>query len=391
MAPVCIPFFVGAVIDEARQKDGDTDLGEVLEGFASFTEPIWNLSMLDGVNSIFETSQYADENVATQILMKVGMNLLNSMIPTAAGQLARTFDTTRRKAYVESGAKLSSVLYSLEQMQNKFPVATVYNIPYRDYRGDADTQPMWLRAIENLISPGYLNIHQKDSTMDELHRLYSGNLDDSNVGYTVPEDADKSFSIKGQDIKLTDQQFDRMDVERKQMAFGLLDQLMEDPYYASVDDHARVDIVKDVWTYATQQAKFNQFPQFDRANWITMAQRNNVTILDAIKDRSRKQIEADWIEGWEYALIDSIRKGNTVDAETARMTLEEHEVETKDIEKAVSDAFRSQYVKAYKDGDDITMYGIEDILEDAGFDFDFDSWLETTIKNDEKWLEELNQ
>ena len=393
-APVCMPFFVGATINESMKNKG-FNLGETLEGLLSFTEPIWNLSMLDGVNSILETNSYADENAVTQMIIKAGMNFVSSMIPTMVGQAARTFDGARRKIFVQSGSKPSSVFYTVEQMQNKLPYLSTFNIPYRDYRGDTDGGTDFLdyvkRGLENVLSPGYLNITASDSTMTELHRLYTNNQGDNNVSAAVPEDADKSLTIKGEKINLTDKQYDQYDYERKSIAYSLLDQLMADPYYQNADDHARLNMINDVWTYATQQAKYNQFSQFNRADWISMTEKNNINPLDAIKNRAANQLVADEINGWNMALVDAIRKGDLEDAEIAKLTLETLDQSDKDIDKTVKNAFQSAYVKAYKDNDFVTMYGIEATLADAGFYFDYDDWLDTTVTKEEEWLEQLNQ
>ena len=388
MAPGCMPLFVGAVVEDVSERGGFS-LGDTLQGFASVTEPIWNLSMLDGMNSLFQTNQYESGDPATQILMKVGLNYLNSFIPTAVGQISRTIDPTRRKTYVQSGSSPSSAYYTFEQMQNKTPWS-VYNIPYRDVRGNEDRRSEVQRFFENVLSPGYVSYVKNDSTINELERLYKNNTDAKGINAVVLEDADKSFTVKGEKINLTDQQYDRMDVERKQMGFDLLDKLMADPYYAQVDDIARINMINDIWTYATQQAKYNQFPQVTREDWITRAQKNDVNMLDVIKKRSESKIKQDSIDGWSDALVNSIKAGDQEDVDMAVSTLELHDLDEDDIDKIVKNGFSKAYVKAYKDDDEDTMYAIEGMLNDAGFDFDYEDWLKTTVDNEEKWLEDYN-
>ncbi|MBO6093966.1 MAG: hypothetical protein J6P40_10195, partial [Oscillospiraceae bacterium] len=74
--------------------------------------------------------------------------------------------------------------------------------------------------------------------------------------------------------------------------------------------------------------------------------------------------------------------------DTAKDTLGLLNQDADDIEKIVKNGFRDSYIKAYKDNDEDAMDAIEGILYQAGFDFDYEDWLKTTIKNEDKWLED---
>ena len=391
MAPACMPFFVGSTIMDMAQGEG-IDLGNVVEGLGSITEPIWNLSMVDGISGTFKTSSYDETNPALQIMLKIGLNYLGSFIPTSVGQWSRIIDPTRRQSYVKSGDKPSQVLYEFEKWQNKTPFS-VWNIPYRDHRGEEDRSSPWLRLLENKVSPGYLKITAEDSSMKELHRLYSDNKSDEtikkdNLNSLVPSDADKSVNAGGNTIKLDAQQYDQLDYERKQVAYSLLDRLFADPYYADIDDKERISIVNDVWDYATQQAKFNQFPEYKRDDWVSRTDKNDVDPLAVIKNRSEDHIVAAEKEGWSKRLIEDIRSSSYDDIQLDMDTLELMDLDYNDIQKIVKDGFVKEYQKAYKDDDQETMFAIRETLDDAGFNFDYDEWLKTIIKNEDEWLED---
>ena len=156
-APVCMPFFVGATImDEARNAAADEGfgIGKILDSMLGITEPVFNLSMLDGVNSLLNTNQYSDGNNITQIGEKIVTNYFTSYVPSALGALARSIDTTRRRNYVESGADLSVFRSALEQVENKIPWLSTTNIPYRDVWGNAEvSSPALPVSFADVSSP----------------------------------------------------------------------------------------------------------------------------------------------------------------------------------------------------------------------------------------------
>ena len=167
----------------------------------------------------------------SKIIMKVGMNYVNSFVPTGLGQISRVIDPTRRKSYVKSGDKPSMVLYEFEKLQNKTPFS-VWNIPYRDHRGNIDRGSYAGRLIQNMISPGYWTDKLPDESLKELHRLYSDNVNNDKVKASdlknlAPSNASKTVSVKGESIKLNAEQYDQLDRESKEIAYELTDRLLE--------------------------------------------------------------------------------------------------------------------------------------------------------------------
>ena len=100
-APMSMPFFVGASVEKMFEGEGDFSIDGLVDSLASISEPVFNLSMLDGVNSLFKTSQYNDTNQLTQIGAKVLSNYITSYVPSAFGAIARTIDPYSRKSYVD--------------------------------------------------------------------------------------------------------------------------------------------------------------------------------------------------------------------------------------------------------------------------------------------------
>ena len=91
-APVCLPFFTGAALyKELSESKGIDDISDVadimgglLNGLSSISEPLFNLSMLDGVNSLLRTVSYSsDENAMGAIGQKIISNYITINIEMA--------------------------------------------------------------------------------------------------------------------------------------------------------------------------------------------------------------------------------------------------------------------------------------------------------------------
>ena len=374
-APVCMPFFVGAAImDTYKKGNEDLDIAGVLNDLLGITEPVFNLSMLDGVNSLLDVSQYAEGNPITQIGEKILTNYASSFVPTAVGQFNRTFkDTTRRKAYVESGAELSTFKYALETIENKLPWLSTTNIPYRDVWGNAETSSTEEAAIENFISPGYANQIKDDPVVKELERIYNtDNIPDSDRRALVPKAAGKTIG----NVKLNAEQYDQYVVTRGQTARQLLEDLMESPYWQISDDPTRAKMVSDAWTYANQIGQHEVVGK-KLESWVLEASTNGnavQTIVSRTADSNRK----DYVASYGKELAESLENDDGETFETCLAALEEAGATNAEIRSSLRNHFKQRYQEAYLAGDEGRMFDIEDLLLSAGVGFkakDFESWI----------------
>ena len=243
-APMSMPFFVGAAIQNQLAQGGDVDVNELVNAFANITEPVFNLSMLDGINTVFKTSQYDDTNTLTQIGAKVVSNYVTSYVPSVIGAIARTIDDKQRKNFVESGkgtGVMGTFRYALEQAENKIPVLNQQNIPVRDVWGNEQTSSLAERILENFILPGYVSEYKDDPILNEIGRVYDATQDLS----LMPSDPPKSFSYKNDKVVLTDKQWDAYKEQRGQTAFNMLTELMQNPDYLNASASTQADMIKD--------------------------------------------------------------------------------------------------------------------------------------------------
>lgn len=361
-APMSMPFFVGAAIQNQLSNGGEVDVNEVINAFGNITEPVFNLSMLDGVNTLFKTSQYDDTNTLTQIGAKVVSNYVTSYVPSVIGAIARTIDDKQRKNFVESGkgtGVMGTFRYAVEQAQNKIPGLNQQNIPVRDVWGNEQTSSLAERILENFILPGYVSEYKDDPILNEIGRVYDATQDLS----LMPSDPPKSFSYKNDKIVLTDKQWDSYKEQRGQTAFNMLTELMQNPDYLNASAATQADMIKDVWNYADKMGRKAVIPDFDMVT-------SNV---DAIAEEGK-------IDGYKNEMVKALQLGDVDAYETMVEALLEEDVKESDIRKKIQDTYINKYNDAYRRSDYEEMADIQEILDDSGFDFDTDAWEEAVDK-----------
>ena len=378
-APVCMPFFTGASLYKTimDQHEGQADWGAFLDSLSQITEPIFNLSMLDGVSSLLKTAGYGMNGI-WQLLQKTGANYVGSMVPSALGAAARTLDTTRRQNYVESGASLSAWRQMIEQAENKIPFLSMRNIPYRDVWGNTDESSMGEAFIENFILPGYINKIKDDKLVDEFERIYK----DTGESAAIPKEASKSFTINKEPIKLKDQEYDEYRVKRGQTARALLDNLIEtDEFKAPTDNNpeGQVKLIKDIWEYANQTSKYEMYPDSKMDSWIAKAYANG-DVLGEIFKKEEKAAKQAYAQNANKELIQAIDSSDADAMATCVEALKQSGKQDKDIRSYLTQQYKKAYQQAYLEEDETLMEQIQDNLSylDLGKSSykpkDFTSW-----------------
>lgn len=378
-APMSMPFFVGAAIfDQLDGERGDFNVESLINDLGAMAEPVFNLSMLDGVNTLFQTSQYDDTNTITQIGGKIASNYVTSYVPSLLGGIARTVDPVRRKSFVKSGeggGLMGTFRYAIEQTQNKIPGLSQQNIAYRNAWGEADESSTIEKIFENFLSPGYISPVKEDPVLDELERLYNSmEVDDSTRNNLIPKLPNKSVS----GTALEAEQYDAVTVQRGQTAKNLLTELMNTDYFKSAADQDRASMVADVWTFATQTAN-NAAVGRKLDGWVLNTQTNPV---QGIINRSKKTVADETKNGWKAEAVQAVQMGDFDALDVCIERLGELGVKKSSVKTAVGNAFKEDYIKAYQRNDFATMYDIEGTLEDTGL---------FTYADFEKWLDDMNK
>jgi hypothetical protein len=367
-APVSLPFFVGASIYDALSQDKEIDIGAIADAILQITEPVFNLSMLDGVNSLLKVNSWDSGTPMTQIGEKLVTNYLSSYVPTFLGQVSRTIDPVRRKSYVESGASLQTWRYALEQVQNKTPFSTS-NIPYRDPWGNEDRSDTWMAALENFISPGYISEIKPDKVDQELERLYGETHESS----TIPKLPSKKIG----DSSLTDKEYDQYTTVRGTTAKNVITDLMQSSQWLVLDDAAKAALVEDAWNYANQVAKAEVKPGTKQDKWVSEAnQKGNPA--SAIIERYEDKMKQEYVKGYKTALEKAIDSSDYEAAANSIEALKAAGQEKSTIKSYVTSTFKPKYKDAVAKGHDEEALDIAMMLYSLGLGYtqnDLKNWL----------------
>ena len=367
-APMCMPFFVGAAIRDQAEKE-NLDIEALINAFGGITEPVFNLSMLDGVNTLLKTNSYDKTNPIAQIGSKLALNYAGSFVPSFLGAVARTYDDKQRKAFVPGDQKgvVSNAMYTLEQAQNKVPIWNQQNIAARNIWGEEKTSSFIERLAENFISPGYFNKVEDDPIINEMGRLYDVTGDNKMI---PDEDPDKKITFTKdkvkQEVVLTDKQWDEYKRVRGQTAKQELTELINSESYQNASDSAKLQMMKDVWSHADKVGK-------------------NAVVSDIeVDNKPVGQIAKESkITGYESEMIKYLNNGDFEDydnaAEAIRQEYDDDEEADAEIRQKLMNYYREMYKKAYRAGGlegQTRMNEIEEALEYTGLvdESDFMRW-----------------
>ena len=294
MAPTSLPLFVGVALHDLMAKDNKMTYGDWIQALSVIVDPMTNLSMLDGLNKTLSSLSYAEDGeMLSTLLQEMGTSYIGQAIPTFWGQIARTFDGTRRSSYADKNSDVPQwIQYFIQSsVQNKIPVWEGEKMAYVDLWGRKDTEEsMMLRAFENFISPGYLNELTTTPVDDELMKLYEATGESS----ILPSKSSKYFSVAGERKDLTAQEFEQLCVEAGSTKFDMLGELFNDQRYADAPEAVKLQMVEDIYKYANAVAKFHLDDGYNIHNqgvWIETAEASDNPYESIMDNRYKKHMD----------------------------------------------------------------------------------------------------
>lgn len=253
LAPEALPFFMGVQAMESFGEQGLT--GDTITGaFASISEPMLEMSMLQSLNDLIDNVSYAASNEKiTGLVGSALISYLTQAIPTIGGQIERTSEDKRYSSYTNKDSALpTDVQYALGKASARIPGWDFQQIPYIDAWGrEEETGTLLARALNNFLNPAYTSSQNVTAVDEEIQRLYS-QLGDGSV---VPSRADKSFTVNKETVYLSGDQYVEYATQKGQTAYDLLDEFIRSSSYKSMSDSEKADAVKDVYKYADAVGK----------------------------------------------------------------------------------------------------------------------------------------
>lgn len=250
LAPEALPFFVGVEFYKFMQqgKNGEVTASNLGEALGHIAEPMLEMSMLQGLNDLFNTlgSDYPISAAA----WTAATSYLTQFIPTVLGRIERLGESTRETTFIDKNSPIpAGVQYLLGNIGNKIPVWEFQQIPYIDQWGRTeDTGNVLVRALNNFLNPAYTSKRSTSQTEQELQRLYDAGFDS-----VFPGMADKGTKINGEYV--TADQWVDMQTERGKTAKSALDNFIGTEQYNAMTDEEKAKFVKYVLDYAADRGK----------------------------------------------------------------------------------------------------------------------------------------
>jgi len=253
LAPASLPFFVGVEsMNMINKNENKSPFSAVMDAMMASIEPMTELSMLSGISDTIKAAKYSDSPLTTIVSNSLS-SYASQALPTLGGQISRTIDGTRRQTYVDKNSWVPEIIQTFVQSaMNKIPGASFAKQEYVDAQGQKDvTKNVILRAIENMISPGYASTVEYDKVNTELQNLYNKTGETS----VLPKSAPRYLTVDGKKVNLTPEQYTEYATGKGDYAKKLMQQMIANEKYKKMEDAAKVTAIKNLYEYSNAKAK----------------------------------------------------------------------------------------------------------------------------------------
>jgi len=252
-APTVLPFFVGVEFYNSF-KNGPPSIPDVLNSLAKITEPVFELSMMQGISNTIRTAGYSQQPIP-DIIFNSASSYIGQAMPTLFGQIARTIDNTRRTTYTDKNSQLPAPIQrTLQNAQAKLPYFNQKLQPRLDNWGREEKKESIgdyaMSAFENFISPGYLENINTTKVDEGLQNLY-----DKTGENVLPSKAQKYIKYDGITKDLTAKEYNEYKKIKGNLSYQMIDNVINNQSFRSLADSDKVKVVKNAYDYANAVAK----------------------------------------------------------------------------------------------------------------------------------------
>ena len=253
-APAVLPFMVGAETAKILNGKGNDDAIGFFDAIAAMGAPMTELSMLQGLNDAIETIAYSDNKMG-DFATNIFASYFSQYVPTIGGQIARTFDSTRRTNFVDKNSPFPKIIQTTYQKAlGKIPGAENTKVPYIDAWGRTEENDNFLlRAFENFVSPGYISKVTDDSVNNELAKIYT----DTGESGVIPKRASTSFEVSGERVNLNADEYVQYATDKGQYSRKYLEEIMSSDLYNGLSSDGKAEAIAFLFSYANDKAKSN--------------------------------------------------------------------------------------------------------------------------------------
>lgn len=373
VSPAAMSLFVGAELAELfLSDDKEFNLSSLWDAMLKITEPVFNLTMLDGINSLLSAASFSENGVAG-IAERAAENYVTQFVPSVLGAFARIVDPVRRTTYTDKNIDVpSGIQYVFDNVRNKTPFWSFDGQPYLNAWGEEDVEEnLVVRIFENLVSPGYLNDVEPDEVEKFLMELY----DTTKEPGLIPKTTQKYFTVEGERKDLTGKEYEQLTKERGQTSKKLHEELISNPDFLTIPAKYQVYALEQVWEYATQTAKKNVEPRVVLDSWVAGATDNPA---EAIMEKTTEKMKKDRSDAMEKDLYSAVDSGDVETAATYVAGIIDGGTEKSSLKRTITDHYKSIYISLYESGDYEGMAELKETLLSLGLGYkpaDIEKWL----------------
>lgn len=266
LAPEAIPFFMGVELANSVIENGWTGTG-ILSAMVAATKPMLEMSMLQSLNDMLESLSYADDKIWAAVSSAL-TSYVTQGVPTLLGQLERSAEDKRMTTYTDKTLPLATdAQYAIGRSSARLPGAEYQQIPYIDAWGrEEEAESLPVRVFNNLGNPAYVSRINETAVDKEVQRLYDATGD----GAVVPTRAPKYFSVGGERLDLSKDQYVTYAKERGQMAYQVIESLTKSKTYQALSDTDKAAAIDAAYDYANALAK-EKVSEYKPDGWIKKA------------------------------------------------------------------------------------------------------------------------
>lgn len=252
LAPESLPFFMGVELMSAAGENG-LDAESVWNALKATANPMLELSMLQSVNDLIESAQYAEEAPLSAMIPSAIVSYFSQAVPTLGGQIERTGESERMMTYTDKNISIpTDVQYAIGRASARIPGLDYQQIPYIDAWGRTESNgDLLANAANNFLNPAYTSRVEVDAVEAELQAVRDATGDTS----VFPTAAQRYIEVDGERKDLTAEEYEQYARKLGTERYTLVQEAMQTPAYRSMGDDEKAEYIADLYSYAGAVAK----------------------------------------------------------------------------------------------------------------------------------------
>lgn len=384
MAPSAIPLFTGVELMQAIRGDYATaSVSDVSDAMFRILDPMLQMSMLQGLNDTLNSVSYDENKISAMIGTALG-SYFSQAVPSIFGATARTIDKTQRSAYIDKNSPvLTDVQAFYKAAMNKIPGLSFLGAKRIDQWGEVMTNDnTFVRILQNFVLPGYLSTVEMNDTEAALESLF----DETGDSKVLPSGAKRHFSLNGETIHLSADEYEVYAKTRGSVAYGILQEITSSEQYKKMDSETKVKAIALAYEFANDSAKaaVSDFKIDGWAEDVNNAyKQHNTAISKSIMDKAEQKVLE---KRYTYSdLYDMLYDGglNSKEARELIQNLKDIGKTEKGIKSSMNTKLKEAYLSAVANNDRTEMSKLRGMLTSTTSEY-YGGVKEETI---EKWEE----